>query len=281
MAKQPKSILKAPSAGSATSSAPTGPSETRADDPNYQRNLQIALHHANKIQHRKDGEAAVFDALCELLELPSSTSASAAAPSVEDADRFRTLIEPFTPADYDELVQERNISKKCGYVLCPKELTARQQALFNDNSRQGEKIDWAASKRVAKDEPLAPLVTTSRNPKQMWCSKDCDRRATFVKLQLSPVPFWERNRAGFVNGGVGSASGGVKFLQADDETALLHKMEKMSLETEAPTHEERMERAMTELALERGESEGSSSGTIASVTTSDVRERTVGSWSGP
>ena len=275
MVNQRRSILKGSRAAGTNPNEPSSKSHS-AETSDSHRKLHEAVRQAEKLQRRKDGEAAIFEAVCELLDFPNSASASAGNPCEADMQRFRTLIEPFTPLDFDDLVRERNISKKCGYVLCAIELTARQQRLLGEYARRSEKIGWEASRQVANQDPLVPLHTPSRMAGQMWCSEGCERRATFVKVQLSPRPSWERNHRGATNGELGSGSSGTQILQAEDEAALLEKTKEMSLEKLAPTEEDRIEEAMRELALERGEYENSSSGKIASVTTSDVVERMVG-----
>jgi hypothetical protein len=136
--------------------------EQKAKAEQDRRNLGIALHHANRIQHRKDIDARIFANIETLLEFPSATPFSP-----PDASRFVSLIRAFQPSDYDNLVEERRIDGKCGYALCsnsPRSIT------------MGASAAWKLKSKGAAD----------------YCSDNCVRKALYVKTQLSEVPAWER-----------------------------------------------------------------------------------------
>ncbi|KAL5115192.1 hypothetical protein ACEQ8H_006946 [Pleosporales sp. CAS-2024a] len=143
--------------------------------PTPQRHLHVALHHAHLLDARKRVEAAVLDAVMALMAYPTAADADPRQPSATDAHYFRHALQPFQPADYDSLIEERNIDGRCGYALCPRPprtapSTARKQ--FVDTARGVEIVD--------------------RRTLEVWCSDDCARRALYVKVQLSEEPAWMR-----------------------------------------------------------------------------------------
>lgn len=153
-----RSILKQRS----TEPKPTLSDEQKAQAERDRRNLDIALHHANKIQAQQDFEALILSNIETLLELPSGSAFTSA-----ETSNFVSLIAPFQPSDFDSLVEERRIDGKCGYVLCanqPRSVTL------------GTSAAWKLKGQGAGD----------------YCSNDCFRKALYVKTQLSEVPAWER-----------------------------------------------------------------------------------------
>lgn len=161
----PKSILK--------KSTPV--ERTTPGKPVNQRHLDVALHHANILEQRKAVEAQVLDSILALMEFPSAPDADARRPSAADARAFEDTVATFQPADYDALIEERNIADKCGYALCPKpkaraRSTAKKQ--FVDTDRGVEIVD--------------------RKLLEVWCSDDCAKRALYVKVQLNEEPAWLR-----------------------------------------------------------------------------------------
>lgn len=153
-----KSILKqAP-----TKSKRTVSDEQKAQAERNRRNLGIALHHANKIQNRKDIEAQILNSIETLTDYPAGSSHTR-----EEAADFVQKISLFQPSDFASLVEERKSDSKCGYALCPK--APRSLTL-------GAGGIWKLKGEGAAD----------------YCSNDCLRKALYVKTQLSEVPAWER-----------------------------------------------------------------------------------------
>ena len=140
----------------------------------------IALQHAYSIQHRKDVEDQVFSSLEVLLELPSSLNADAAHPLDADIAQVARLLPLFQPINFDELVEERNIQEKCGYVLCP---------------HPNQKQDTGAKYRIlrTKDHAKDPLEIVETRELEKWCSTGCSRRAQYLKGQLPEEPAWARD----------------------------------------------------------------------------------------
>ncbi|KAK2624444.1 hypothetical protein QTJ16_006394 [Diplocarpon rosae] len=148
---QPKSILK-----KAPSSAPltTDPYKKISD-----RNLEVALYHATLLQARKDLELQILLSTESLIDFPLSPS-PASHPSSSDAFSFKSHLAPFTPSDYDALIEERNINSRCGIL-----------------GIGGKASDF----KVVRREEL-----------EKWCGIECKKRAMWVRVQLSERPAWER-----------------------------------------------------------------------------------------
>ncbi|KAF6844503.1 Rtr1/RPAP2 family protein [Colletotrichum musicola] len=151
-----------------------GEAEQQKPDPR-----EIALHHARIIQQRKDLEIQILESLALLSEYPTERGSprySAANPSPRDAADFKANIRLFQPSDYDDLVEERNVNGLCGYTLCaqPKPIA----------SRGGE---WKLVNVGRSDFDIV-----NRRESEKWCSKDCQRRALYVKVQLNETAAWER-----------------------------------------------------------------------------------------
>ena len=170
-----KSILKPPR----SSHAPERKSRAEAE--------RIALAHARIIQQQKDLELTILSAIETLSTYPTSfspshtASSSSSSPSsspspVDLRASFKSLIRPFQPSDYDDLIEERNILGNCGYALCPNPKRSTSQmgkfTLVNHN-----RPDFA----IVETRDVA-----------RWCSDGCARRALYVKVQLSETAAWER-----------------------------------------------------------------------------------------
>ncbi|KAL4987280.1 Rtr1/RPAP2 family-domain-containing protein [Aspergillus falconensis] len=148
------------------------------------RHLAIALHHAHHIQAQKNAQDLILNRILELLTIPSSPSANPAAPSAEDAHKFKSALIPFQPADYDNLIQERNIEGLCGYGLCPNEHR-------KENSRGAFRITWGA-KGSGPGGRGRNMNIVPKEKYEMWCSDECAERALYIRVQLAAEPVWER-----------------------------------------------------------------------------------------
>ncbi|EAW13904.1 Rtr1/RPAP2 family protein phosphatase [Aspergillus clavatus NRRL 1] len=168
--------------GSKTSQQQKGQPLNKPDvDP---RHLAIAMHHARQIQAQKDTEALILDRILELVTLPSSPSADPAAPSIEDARAFKTALVPFQPADYDNLILERNIEGLCGYALCPREHR-------KEDAKGQFRITWGA-KGSGPGGRGREMNIVPKEKLEMWCSDECAERAMYIRVQLAEEPVWER-----------------------------------------------------------------------------------------
>jgi hypothetical protein len=137
--------------------------EQKAKAEKDRRNLNIALHHAYKIQNRKEVEAHILDSITALLEFPATDCFTPT-----EALNFLQLVRNFQPSDFDDLVEERRIDGKCGYALC------RQPPRCETMGRSSE---WKLKKGMGD-----------------WCSDHCAKKGLFIKTQLSEVPAWDRER---------------------------------------------------------------------------------------
>ncbi|MCJ1437819.1 hypothetical protein MMC27_007206 [Xylographa pallens] len=143
------------------------------------RNREIALQHAYLIQQRKDIESSILAATETLLDFPSCQTADPAHPFLADVIQVKALLQTFQPADYDSLVEERNIDGKCGYVLCPRpHKIGKRMSLYR-----------ILKSSTNKDKSVEDMT---KEELERWCSTDCGKRALYLRVQLSEVPAWER-----------------------------------------------------------------------------------------
>lgn len=224
----PKSILKNASASIKATSSPAA--HSRED-----RYKETALYHANIIQQRKDTEALILASTEILLDLPSSPEADPVNPSSNNAALTKKLLKPFQPFDYDSLIEERNIDKKCGYVLCPRL-----------NRQECTKAKYRILQ--AKGKGANALKVVKRQSLEKWCSDQCGKRALYIKVQLSEEPAWTRNA---------DANRDLVLLEEtldvercpDDSAVLVGGLQKLDI----GFGEERIIAALKELAIERGD----------------------------
>ena len=215
---KPNSILKN------TQSDP--PSATQA---HHDRNYNTALYHANLIQAQKDAETLILASTETLLDLPSSPTADSSHPSPKDAALVKNSLRPFQPSDYDALIEERNINKTCGYILCPRP----------------NRVDPTSAKfRILYGKSKAPdaLRIVDKAFVEKWCSDDCGRRALYIKVQLNEEPAWTRSAG---------SSGDIVLLDDSDEpdVQFLEGMKGLNIDAE----EQHVVAQMKALAIERGD----------------------------
>jgi hypothetical protein len=122
-----------------------------------------------------------------LIALPSSPSADPATPSAADAASLKSALVPFQPADFDNLILERNIEGLCGYALCPREHR-------KEDSNAKFRIMWG-SKGSGENGRGREMKVVPREKLEMWCTDECAERAMYLRVQLGEHPVWER-RAG-------------------------------------------------------------------------------------
>ena len=244
----PKSILK-------RSSAPTGnPVRTREA-----RNRETALHHARIIQHRKDIESQILDATETLIDFPTSSIVDFSKPTLHDADAVKSKLKQFQQSDYDALVEERNIDRRCGYVLCPRPLTQQNtNAKFRIMNGKGRDLEGLK------------IVETHKS--EQWSSQDCARRAAYIRVQLRSEPAW-----------VGSGTLDTHIILPEekyvaegapnsDQEQQLPDLQLLSLEEP----EDDILRGMRDLAMERGDNFSSS--VPASLIRSNILEKPQASY---
>ena len=210
----------------------TSPSPGRSRES---RNKDTALYHAHILQQRKDVEALILTSTEALLESPSSTESDPARPCSRDVSLVKNLLKPFQPSDYDSLIEERNINKQCGYVLCPKpnrqENTKARYRILHGKGRASDSVKFV-----------------ERRTLERWCSDECGKRALYVKVQLNEEPAWTR---------VGSSVRDILFLEdehdhekrPDDNHTLMEQMRFLNTGFE----EDEIVCRMKALAVERGD----------------------------
>lgn len=232
------------------------------------RHLAIALHHANQIQARKDTEALILDHIETLQSLPTSTDASTSSPSPSDVSTLKSALRPFQPADYDNLILERNIDGNCGYALCPNEHR-------KEDPKSKFRVVWG-DKGSGSSGRGREMRVVPKEKLEMWCSEECAEKAMYLRVQLSEKPAWERIETVEITlleesrdvkkGEDEKVEGKGKEKAVEEETDLVaDKMRKMEIDSsKEPNIEdgadgqaksaERRETESKSLALERGSS---------------------------
>ena len=214
--------------------------------------MAIALHHAHRIQAQKDMEALILDRILDLVTFPRSSMADPSLPSPEDTRVFKDALVPFQPADYDNLIQERNIEGLCGYGLCPREHRSDDRAgrtgAGTFRIRYGAKGSGPGGR--GREMNIVP-----KEKWEMWCSDDCAERALYLRVQLAEEPVWERR--GDTGGG-----GGRDLVLLEEGRGLLqhqpHQQDKGKAATVGQVTDQLGGMHMhDDLALERGDSTSS------------------------
>ncbi|MCJ1294369.1 hypothetical protein MMC34_005927 [Xylographa carneopallida] len=212
----PKSILKKfPFKTKISGTAPPEPSQP---NPQEVRNREIALEHAYAIQQRKDVESSILAATETLLDFPSGQTADPAHPASADVAQVKTLLQIFQPADYDSLVEERNIDGKCGYVLCPRpHKIGKRKSLYRflkSSANKDKSVDAMTGEEFER-----------------WCSAECGEMAFYLRVQLSDVPAWERpGTASILLYGEHEHSNRNQYRDTADLTAVTAGLEQLAIE---------------------------------------------------
>lgn len=224
----PHSILR-----KAISSIPdtsTSPTRSRED-----RNKETALYHARILQQRRYVETLILASTEALLELPSSPAADPARARQQDITLVKNSLKPFQPSDYDSLIEERNINKQCGYVLCPR-----------PNRQEDTKVKYRILHGKGRGSDSLRFV--ERHTLEQWCSDDCGRRALYVKVQLNEEPSWTR---------VGSSGEDILLLEDEGNNQKQLKTDSTLIETlkslDLGLEEDEVVARMKALAIERGD----------------------------
>lgn len=216
------------------------PSESSTPSSNPR---DVAIHHATILQRQKDLEAKILENLILLSEFPTvrDSSHSAAKPAPGDCEAFVKLVRLFQPSDYDDLIEERNVNKLCGYTLCP---------LPRRGGGQGGKWMITSGDIVRRKEY------------EMWCSQECAKRALYVKVQLNETAAWER--AGAPDIRIELYKGEEDDSEADKAA---RKLEAMKIQEQQQAAEDQ-----AALALERGEGHAPPGSEKVKV---DIREKDI------
>ena len=221
----PRSILK----NGSTPNTSIIPAPSRED-----RNRQTALYHAQLLQQRKDTENLILASTELLLDLPSSADADPARPRAEDTALAKKSLRLFRPPDYDSLIEERNINKKCGYVFCPK---------------QNRQEDTKAKYRIlpSKGKGLDTLNIVERHALERWCSDACGKRALYIKVQLNEDPAWTRVESS--RGDTLLLEDGQKGQETQEDLTSIEKVKSLDMSLE----KDELITNLKALAIERGD----------------------------
>ena len=193
--------------------------------------VEVALYQARIIQQQKNLEARIVESIEELIELPKSMNADPRTPSVPDAHQFLSLVSIFQSNHYDNLVEERQAAGLCGYTLCP-----RPPRRLNTDYR------------IIRGHGKGEMNTVHKHEIERWCSDDCGRRALHVKAQLDEEPAWAREADKSIN---------IALMGANRESLSYHSTSSKMHDPNGDISCGRLTsvtKAMTELALERGDS---------------------------
>ncbi|KAK3994842.1 Rtr1/RPAP2 family-domain-containing protein [Cladorrhinum sp. PSN332] len=176
-----------------------------------------------------------------LSTLPLSPSTSASAPTAADTALFLSHISNFTPAEYLDLIEERNCLNKCGYTLCPRKR----------RNLSGEfKIHRSG---VAKTADL-----------NKWCSDECALRALYIKVQLDNPSYVRKNGEMVVKVELREEKTALKSTaltregeKREDRDELSKDLAKLDLNSKNnQTEEEKVRQMVGALAIERNRVSG-------------------------
>lgn len=149
------------------------PAGLTPDHPQYETILQRAY----QVQRQKDTEQQILDSTEALLDTGSESATLSEERSLIASVKEHLRL--FQPSDFDALIEERNINKRCGYVLC-----ARPPRSENTDARF----------RIipGRGRGNGTLDIVPRQQLEQWCSEHCARKASYIRLQLSEEPAWMR-----------------------------------------------------------------------------------------
>lgn len=150
---------------SSTGTKPT-PSEARL----------IALSHAHALQIRKVLELSILTSIETLVDFPTTPAPNSPTTLHHDAAALKCHLRYFQPADYDSLLEERNILVQCGYALCG----------------AAKKSSPTASTYVLVDKGRSTMRFVERTKIERFCSDTCARRGLWLRVQLNDEPSWLR-----------------------------------------------------------------------------------------
>lgn len=262
--------------------------EKPAPDP---RHLALALHHANQIQRRKDIESRIWTNIELLLSIPgeepvppNTPQTAIPSPSSSDIALVKRSLPIFQPVDFDNMILERNIARRCGYPLCPRQnykekplrssprwQTPRTKPTYGFG-RDGNIVEKSSTEKWCEESIklerqnrqaqakrrrslASPDATSLSSAAPDAIVASCEEKASFLRKQLSEGPAWLRSE--FRSGKSGreivtweevrevERGGGVQALDA-----ILTDLEIDGKKASAAV----LDRHMADLALERGDS---------------------------
>ncbi|KAJ1333342.1 RNA polymerase II-associated protein 2 [Microdochium nivale] len=222
----------------ATSSSPKDNSQPAVDPDEARR---IAIHHATLIHQRRDLEDIISDSVIELSKLPVYAGTrqpphTAADPHPADASTFTSHIRLFQPTDYDDLIEERNILGRCGYVLCT-----------NPRTKVSQAGKWKLVGYGTSDFSIVPKAEIEK-----WCGTKCARRAMYITVQLNESAAWERAGIPSIQIELLEEPGQKAAREAAEDPATKVARELAAMKLDA---DQRAKKQAEDLALERGDAD--------------------------
>ncbi|KAI9880565.1 MAG: hypothetical protein M1830_002264 [Pleopsidium flavum] len=212
-----------------SSSARLLPAALTPENPEY----DTILHRANQIERQKDVELRILAATEILLDAGADYADPISFQGA--ASGLKEHLKSFQPNDYDSLIEERNINGKCGYALCPRPPRSENT---------GAKFRILVGKGRGDDT----FRVVPRQKLEQWCSKECAKKALYIRVQLSEEPAWMRAE--------GSGVEVVLFEEVEakqnykiDVADLTGTVRSMTLDTD----DDKIVKALDALALERGD----------------------------
>lgn len=95
-----------------------------------------------------------------------------------DEDTLISLVKYIEPYHYEEIVEERFLSKICGYPICGSELKKIPTQKYQISSKLNKVYDIGDRKR--------------------FCSAECYKSSKYLESQVSKVPIWLRNTSEYI-----------------------------------------------------------------------------------
>ncbi|KAI1105798.1 hypothetical protein F4804DRAFT_96368 [Jackrogersella minutella] len=260
-AKMLKSILK--KSNNIASSSPTSPAaaispfpiEEHQPRPSKPTARELAIQQALLIQQQREREDLIQDSIIELSHLPLPTTTPSSSSSSSNASLFQRKIRLFQPSEYEDLIAERNALNKCGYALCPAART-----------RLGPGGEYKLHHYGRADFAIVPRAELER-----WCSRDCARRAMYVKVQLVETAAAER--AGLSSIQIELLDEDLGRSKDDGGGGAAAQVARELRELEIADKQRKAARDAKELALERGDAKNVSLATKPVTVT--IREKKV------
>lgn len=94
-----------------------------------------------------------------------------------DKDFFKSCATFLEPRHYEDVVEERSVSKVCGYPLCQNKLTNFFKQRYHISMKSNKVFDLTERKK--------------------FCSNECYKASKYYKQQLSTSPVWTREKDTF------------------------------------------------------------------------------------
>lgn len=112
--------------------------------------------------------------------------------NITDRETIRNALNHITQSHYDDIVNERSIDGKCGYIVCQEQLKNIPSQKYRINTKTNEVLDLSERKK--------------------FCGEVCFRHSIYLHDQILTSPLWLREEKDH-----------KKYLFKDEETKLISK----------------------------------------------------------